>query len=334
MNETCATLPTRLARSSGWRRWGWAALFGAVATLALPPVCGVPLLLIAVPGLLWLLDGVGEPRSAFALGWWFGFAYFGFGLYWISFALLTDIAQFWWLMPVAIAGLPALMAIFTGLVTMTVWSLGGRGLVRVVTFATVWVIAEWLRGHLFTGFPWQLVGYCWVDYSEVLQTAAVTGVYGLSLLTMLVAGLPALLADPSVPRRRALMALACGLTLFASLAVAGTWRLASAEVETVAGVRLRLVQANIDQGRKWADSEREGNFQRHLEMSVAPSALGKGWQPTVVIWPETAIAYFLAQDVRHRAAVAAAVPPGGLILTGAPRATLEPKVAPRATLEP
>ena len=107
----------------GWRRLLIAGLCGALATLALPPAYAAPLLLVAVPGLLRLLGGATSRRSAFALGWWFGFGHFVFGLYWISFALLTDIATFWWLMPVAIAGLPAVLAVFPGLVTLALWSL-------------------------------------------------------------------------------------------------------------------------------------------------------------------------------------------------------------------
>jgi apolipoprotein N-acyltransferase len=313
-----------LAAATGWRRRGLAALFGALATVAMPPAYGVPLLLLAVPGLLWLLDGVTSRRAAFALGWWFGFSHFVFGLYWISFALLVDIGRFWWLMPVAVAGLPAVLAVYLGLVTLAVWSLPVRGLARVVAFAVAWTVAEWLRGHLFTGFPWLLAGYTWVGVLPVLQAVAVTGIYGLSLLTILVAGLPALSGWPEVSRQRARGALAAGLLLFVGLAAAGGWRLAGAGHDTVPDVRLRLVQADIAQTTKWAPEVREANFQRHLALSVAPPQDPGAAPPTVVIWAETAIPFFLAQDPRHRYAAATVVPRGGLLLAGAPRAALLP----------
>ncbi|MEI6558559.1 MAG: apolipoprotein N-acyltransferase [Rhodospirillaceae bacterium] len=316
-----AALAGRLATAAGWRRRGWAFLFGAIATLAQPPLGAMPVLLLAVPGLLWLLDGAKRRRAAFGIGWWFGFGFFVTGLYWICFALLVDIAAFWWLMPVAICGLPAVLALFTGIVSQTLWLSGLRGLPRVIAFALLWTAAEWARGHFATGFPWLLVGYGWVSWPAVLQTAAVTGVYGLSLLTLLLAGLPALLGDPALPRRRARTALAAGFGLLALIAMAGIARLDSSDTGTVPGVRLRLVQANVQQSMKWDPRAREGNFQRHLALSLAPVGPGET-APTAVIWPETAITFFLAQDDRHRAAVGAAVPPGGLILTGAPRATL------------
>ena len=97
------------------------------------------MLLLAFPGLLWLLDGAATRRSAFFTGWWFGFGHFVLGLYWISFALLTDVGKFWWMMPFAIAGLPALLAIFVGLATLVLHIACRRlklsGLARVLAFA-------------------------------------------------------------------------------------------------------------------------------------------------------------------------------------------------------
>lgn len=147
----------RLAALTGWRRFAASAALGGLASLALPPAYAVPVLLAAFPGLLWLLDGATTRRTAFFLGWWFGFGHFLFGLYWVSFALLTDIGRFWWMMPFAAAGLPALLSLFTGLVTLALHRLRLRGLARVLAFAVLWGLAEWLRGHLFTGFPWNLI---------------------------------------------------------------------------------------------------------------------------------------------------------------------------------
>src|SRR4051794_15399203 len=111
-------LASGLASLTGWRRHAMAAAFGGLATFALPPAGAVPVLLLTFPGLLWLLDGTATRRSAFFTGWWFGFGHFVLGLYWISFALLTDIDRFWWMMPFAIAGLPAVLAVFIGLATL------------------------------------------------------------------------------------------------------------------------------------------------------------------------------------------------------------------------
>lgn len=312
-----------LTRLEGWRRLAAAAGLGASAALALPPADAVPVLLVAFPGLLWLLAGVRGGRGAFAVGWFFGFGHHLIGLYWVSFALFTDIERFWWALPLSAAGLPVLMAMFSGLATLAYHALArrglGHGLAAPFLFAACWCALEWARGHAFTGFPWNLVGYSWDGVLPVLQLVSVVGVYGLGLLTVAVAALPAALADRSVPRTRTLAALACGLGVFASVGAWGAWRL-GADPGTVAGVRLRLVQPDIDQRLKWDPAERERNFLTHLALSRRPAAD----PPTVVVWAETAVPYFLEHDPDRRAAVAAVTPPGGLTITGVPRVTTLP----------
>src|ERR1700749_4768518 len=103
-----------LASLKGWRRYLAALLFGVLAAGALPPVDLPPVLLISFPALVWLADGNAGLRSAFALGWTFGFGYFLAGLYWIAAALFVDIKAFWWLVPFAAIGIPVVLALLTG----------------------------------------------------------------------------------------------------------------------------------------------------------------------------------------------------------------------------
>ncbi len=314
--------PARLAQLAGWRRLAVAAGFGGLATFALPPACAVPLLLIAFPGLLWLLDGERTGRQAFAVGWFFGFAHHLLGLYWISAALFTDIGRFWWALPLSAAGLPVLLSMFTGFATLLVWKTRATGLARVVLFAASWALFEWLRGHVFTGFPWNLIGYGWTGFLPVLQSVSLFGIYGLSLLTALVGALPAALGDPALPPRRAWGALAAGLALFVGLGVWGELQLAGAPTETVPGVRLRLVQPAIDQRLKWAPGERVRNVQQQLDLSAEPPSAPSAEPPTHIIWSETAVPLFMEQDARVRQALGSVTPPGGLVITGAPRVTM------------
>ena len=104
-----------LAALSGWRRYGLAFLLGVAAAAAMPPVDLTPILAVVFPGLLWLDEGSAGPGASFRLGWVFGFGFFLAGLYWIAAALFVDIARFWWLVPVAAAGLPAGFALYIGL---------------------------------------------------------------------------------------------------------------------------------------------------------------------------------------------------------------------------
>ncbi|MET4699657.1 apolipoprotein N-acyltransferase [Constrictibacter sp. MBR-5] len=320
LHGTLTRLARRCAGLEGWRRWlvAWGA--GAAAALAMPPIGLVPVLFFAFPVLVWLVDGAQRRRAAFAVGWWFGFGYFVVGLYWISNALLVDPEQFAWLIPFAVCGLPALLAIFTGLATLTSALWRGRGPGRVLLLAASWSAMEWLRGHAFTGFPWNLLGYAWADSAAMLQVTSVVGIYGLSLLTVLAAAAPAALADPhgDSDARRAWILPAAALAMLAVLWAGGMARLSEPAVGSVDGVRLRIVQANIPQSLKWDDSQRVANVRRYLDMSAAPAAPGTP-PPTHIVWPETAVPFFLNAEPQVIAALAQVAPPGGALITGAPR---------------
>ena len=306
-----------LASLSGWRRVGMAVALGATASLAMPPVSLAPILLPAFVALLWLFDGTGTPRAAFVVGWAFGFGYFVFGLYWIAFALTVDLARFFWMIPFAAAGLPAFLALFTGLVTWVLAKLPVAGLRQALAFALLWAMAEWLRGHILTGFPWNLVGYAWFDWTAVLQSTSVFGIYGLSLVTVLAAALPAAAIDRrrGCWNRSGLIASGAALLTLSVIAAGGAIRLGAANGDTVPGVLLRLVQPNIAQSEKWVPDLWIDHFRLHLALSASPGAESV----THIVWPETAVPYRLAQDAAARQAIAQVAPPGGLVLTGAPR---------------
>ena len=214
-----------------------------------------PVLLISFPGLVWLADGNTGYKSAFALGWSFGFGFFVAGLYWIAAALFVDISQFWWLVPFAVVGFPAVLAIFTGAALAASYGLcrwlrlGGTE--RVLALVFCWCVAEWLRGHVLTGFPWNLIGYAWSGAFPgalaMLQFASLFGIYGLSLLTVLIACLPARLGDFS---GRRWLSLSVAVLLIALPAGWGAYRLSRGHPGDVPGVTLRLVQPSIPQSFK------------------------------------------------------------------------------------
>ena len=302
---------TRIAALAGWRRHGAAFLLGALATLALPPVSLFPLLFLVFPPLVWLLNGATRKRSAFATGWWFGFGFFVFGLYWIGNALLVFAAKFAWLLPFASAGLPAFLALFCGAATLIAWFAHGS-LRRAIALALAWVALEWLRGHILTGFPWNLIGYAWADNGGLVQFSALVGIYGVSFAAVLSACLPAALADNRNQKRIATVAIALPLLIWAG----GTVRLSTVpDTAYVDGVGLRIVQSDIPQKEKWADAHQERNLRQFLELSHKNRP---NWI-THVIWPETAATFFPSARPGLRRALAAVVPAGGLLLTGAPR---------------
>ena len=323
-------LAAGVAELSGWRRYGLAFVLGIGAAAALPPVDLTPLLVVVFPGLLWLEDGSASLWASFRLGWVFGFGFFLAGLYWIAAALFVDIDRFWWLVPFAAAGLPAGFAVFIGLALLATQLaaryLGLPATARICAFAIAWSAAEWVRGHALTGLPWNLIGYVWSGgfpgALTVLQSVAWIGIYGLSFVTVLAASLPAVLGASSMTpisaARRWAPAIAAGLLILAP-GIAGAVRLETMPTVLTA-TWLRLVQPSIPQSLKWQPQAAATNFRRLLDLSAAPAA-----HPlAAILWPEAASPYLLGRDPAARQAIAAIVPHGGYLITGALRANPPP----------
>ncbi len=299
----------RDSESSGgkWRRRLLALVLGAVATLALPPVGVVPALVVAFSGLLYLARDVRRLVPAFALGWWFGLGHFTSGLYWIANAFTIDGDRFIWFIPFAALGLPAILAVYSGLALAATTALRLDGVGRVLAFGVLWTAAEWLRGHLFTGFPWNIAAYAWVEIPEILQSASVLGAWGLTLLTVVVASLPAAWgarhSRPSIALGLAVLGLGWGY---------GYVRLADANEANVPGVRLRLVQASIPQSLKWEMDQRVATLVKYLTLSREPAPV----PPTLIVWPETAVPFLVEAEPEVLAAMGQTAPIDGAIVTG------------------
>lgn len=305
-----STLPAACAALSPWRRALAALAAGGLCSLTLPPLSLFPLLWVGFPALLLLLHGAANRRQAFLTGWCFAFGYFTLSLYWIAAALFVDVQRFWWLVPFCVAGLPALLGVYYGLAAL-LWhrwrglNVRGAALLALLLFA-----AEYARGHLFSGFPWNLFGYVWTDILPVAQSASLFGVYGLTLLTLLAACLPVALFTRTKAALSANL-LACSALLL--LAVWGGLRLQEPSAVTTAQ-RFRIVQPNIAQAMKWDPTQREAHLQTLLRLS-APAVSA----PTLIIWPESAVTFFLTDDASRRSQIAAALPNDAVLVTGGDR---------------
>jgi apolipoprotein N-acyltransferase len=283
-------------------------LVGAASALALPPVGLVPVLWLCLPLLLAAIDRSPTVRGAFLAGWLFGLGHFAAGLYWVAHALLVDAARFGWMIPFAVAGLGAVLGLYSGAVA-AVGRLAAPGWKRLFLVAAAWGAAEILRSLLLTGFPWNPLASAWSGTTAMLQIASVIGGTGLGVLTVLAAGAPILFRQS---RRAGIGASLLGLALLSAAALYGAWRLPAGAAPTQPGIRLRLVQANIAQTLKWRPEMREEHLQQHLALSRTPADP----PPTHIIWPETAAPAFLDQDWVARQRIAELVPPGGLMLVG------------------
>ncbi len=320
---------------------------GLLAALALPPLHLVPLLWPAFTGLVWLLDASARMRRTLIVGWCFGFGYHLAGLFWVGSAVLVVAEQFWWFLPFAVLGLPAILAFFIAAAAAAARRVLWRGPARILGLATAWLALEWLRSWIFTGFPWNQPGTVWAFSDSMLQVAALGGVWGLTFLTVLAAAAPATLADRRVasgPDREAGrgggwavwgLPLA-GLAVLALVWAGGAARLAGAPEpgsDLVPGVNLRLVQPAVEQRLKWRQDLRLQHLRDlavlsrdgDAEGNAPGTGAGASGPITHVIWPEMAYTYALGENPEAMAGLMAAVPQDGLVITGLPRWDRDPE---------
>ncbi|MDQ0511022.1 apolipoprotein N-acyltransferase [Angulomicrobium amanitiforme] len=311
--------------STRWRVLA-ALTAGGLSALAMPPFGLWPVLAATLPVLVGLIDAASEERSlrrrlggAFASGWLFGMGYFLAGLWWIGEAFLVQADAFAWLMPFAVLLLPAGLALYIGLGCALAVLLWSRGWGRLLAFAGALTLTEWLRGFLLTGFPWNNFGYALANDLRFAQAASVVGLLGLCWLTLITLASPAALFDEEATPRGRRFPLALAVLLLALVWAGGQWRLASTEVGTVAGVHLRILQPDLPQDQKFRYDARRSVMDLYVATSESQGGLAG---VTHLIWPESAFPFFYEREPEAQARIAAMLPPGALLITGAAR--LEP----------
>lgn len=236
--------------------------------------------LAAIPALVLLLDGARSARAAALAGWAAGTGYFGLTLSWIVEPFQVDAARHAWMAPFAATFMAAGLALFWALAFWLAHRLC-RGLpARALGLALALALTGYLRTHVFTGFPWALPAYAWVE-TPVAQGAAWFGPHGLGLLVLCCLALPAILRPLPV---------AAGLSGFAVLWFAGVQRLPEGAAAP-AGPQavIRLVQPNAPQDQKW----QPGRMQEFYLRMIRATAAGGPVRPAAIVWPETAVPFLL-----------------------------------------
>ncbi|MBL8572269.1 MAG: apolipoprotein N-acyltransferase [Hyphomicrobiaceae bacterium] len=337
MLDALERFASHLVLAHGWRRRGLAFLFGALSALAQAPFHLAPILFVTLPALLFLIEGAVETaRSgrvrrlmpAFWTGWWFGFGYFLAGLWWIGSAFLVDAERFAWLMPAAVLAMPVGLALFYGLAMVIARLLWRDGWRRIIALAVGLAAAEWLRGHVLTGFPWNQIGYALAAEPVGMQTAALVGGYGLSFLSVLLFAAPAaVIAAEGVALRAGRRYAAFAVLLAVAIAGFGIWRLQANPTAFVPDVKLRIVQPAQDEMLKWQSEATSKVIPRLLKLSDRPTSPERSGLADVthLIWPESPFPYLLAREPGALAEIAAALPANVTLITGANR--LEPPSA-------
>ncbi len=337
--------------SWGWRRRSIAFAAGALSALAMAPFNAWPILFLTFPTLVWLIDGAGVGRwggvtAAAATGWWFGFGYFLAGLYWIGYAFLVDAPTFGWLLPIAVIGLPAVLAVYTALGVALARMLWVRGAVRILALGVALTASEWLRGHLLTGFPWNAFGYALTAPLALAQAASLCGIWGLTFIAIVVFASPATLSDDRTETRRPWLPIALSIAVLAALGGFGAWRLARTPTRLVDGVHLRIMQPNLQQDVRFNYSAKQEAMNRYIALSnrasgpqsQGPQSQGSQSQgsqsqgsqsqgsqsqgmgdTTQLIWPESPFPFFLTREADALAQITNLLPQGSVLITGAIR---------------
>jgi apolipoprotein N-acyltransferase len=348
-------LAATITDAKGWRRRLIALAAGAIGALAMAPFDFFPALAISMTVAVWLIDGsAAKPqrcvearksfvlrlalplatRRAFIIGWWWGFGYFLAGLWWLGAAFLVDADEFAWALPLGVIGLPAVMALYPALgflLARLIWASGPR---RLFALAAALTFTEWLRGHLFTGFPWNTFGMALGGNLVTAQLASIIGLYGLTVVAIVIFSAPAL-ASADVSKaptfggretgRAALTRWAppicAAVVALAAISGFGLARLSQADHATAAGVFLRIMQPNLALDDKFRPENKAAILAHYLSLSQAAAdpALGSA-DEMVLVWPESAFPFILSRDPRSLAQIGAALPPGAVLITGAARA--------------
>jgi len=291
-----------------------ALVIGAVSAFAFAPVGLWPLMPLALAALCELVWRSKSLKQTLALGWGFGLGQFVVALNWIATAFTYQAAMPAWLGWVAVVLVSLYLAVYPALATGLAWRFGEkRPLAFVLTLAGAWAIAEWLRGTLFTGFPWNPLGVTLVD-TPLLNASTLFGTYGLSLITALIGGVFWLV----VHRRWIASAAISGAIFVACLSPYLTYSPTTEPSRPFKSVR--VVQPNIGQEDKWRQGFGEESTRRLMAVSMSPG----GQRPRLLLWSEAAVTNPLVDELAvdrpyaelERQGVAATTGPGEYLLTG------------------
>ncbi|MFN7038654.1 MAG: apolipoprotein N-acyltransferase [Alphaproteobacteria bacterium] len=255
---------------------------------------------------LLLIKTSNTKKESFYIGWSFGFGYFSISLHWVAWALFTDTDKFIWLLPVSNIVFPAALGLYIAAVALFTYKFNKNKMLGLI-FALNWVIIEYIRSKLFTGFPWNLIGYSFGFSLELLQLASIIGIYGLSFFAMIISLIPYIYFSKVKNKFFIIFGTIC---LIGSSYIYGKIRLKN-QTE-FHDINLHIVQGNISQHDKWKEDMRFDNLSTYMKLS------SNSKENAYVIWPESAVPYNI-EDIELLKYISKIIPKEGLLITGSIR---------------
>jgi apolipoprotein N-acyltransferase len=255
------------------------ALFsGAALTLAFAPFSIFPLAIISPAVLLCLWLNV-TPRRAMLRGFLYGLGLFGTGVSWVFISIHTYGDAPIWLATLITCGFVAMLALFPALNGYLFNALFPKNTTtkQLCAFPALWVLFEWIRSWIFTGFPWLFLGYSQIN-SPLKGYAPLFSVYGVSLAVLLTSALLVNIFynDRKYLFRNLILIIGIWFISFGSSLIPWT-------KPTGQPLKISLIQGNIPQNLKWTWEELTPTLQSYQQMTE------KNWASNIIIWPEAAV---------------------------------------------
>lgn len=311
--EFLNSFKTRIqALSFTWRLF-FCLLSGMAVAAALPPTYIWAGAFIGL-SLFYVLIHSFSVRASFLAGWLYGFGFFTIGLYWIGNALLVEGNDYQWAWPLAVAGLPAALSLFTALAALLIRKFtNSEKLSGFLFFVIIMAAAEYLRGTLFTGFPWNLYGYIWGNSLPIMQSLSLGGVYALTTLTIFWATLAGY-ALQSTNKKAVITVVAVGIVSFTALYIYGQNRLNASAPANDESAIIHIVQPNIKQEDKWNRDKAEDNLNTLVSLSQGRAEYENAAR--FVVWPETALNYRLLGNPEYQRLLRGMMPANTHLISG------------------
>ena len=272
------TVPAGLKIKGRW----FAGLAGCLLPLSFAPFHLYGLAPVLLAGLFFLWDGQ-QRREAAWRGFWFGFGAFAAGTYWLYISIHIFGGAPLWVAVLLMLGLVWLMGMYVALCGYLVASLqpGSMVLRWCVMWPACWTLVEWLRSWLFSGFPWLSIGYGQID-GWLHAWAPVAGVFAVSLVTVMIAGVLLTLVRGNTLDRKIAAAIAVVI-------IGSTWSIHDRDwtSATDQDLRVRLIQGSISQDRKWLPEQLQPTLELYTELTFATGDSQS--TPDLTVWPEVAV---------------------------------------------
>lgn len=313
-------------------------LLGVFSTLAMPPVALWPILFVTFPLFIWLVDGALFAQSpnndtpskrkkikhVFLLSWGFGFGYFVVSLYWLGSSFLVEPEKFAWALPFAVTLLPLFLGLFYAIPLAIASLFWTKGTERLVLFSLAIFSGDWLRSHILTGFPWNLIGHSLTGQLELMQSVTLFGLYGLSAIAALIFSTPAILMSPSTSKSKVVSLARISPLFFSAIMLIGLYGYGAYRLEQVGptnylkDIEVVLIQPNISQRDKVDHKKRPNVLLKTIELTekLPPLDQTEGMH-RLIIWPETAIPFALNRAPAILKRLDEMLEPGSTLISGA-----------------